>query len=41
VLAEFAAPAAKVHMCDKNGACRTSSVGELVPFMFHLKKQKT
>jgi len=38
VIAEFAPPAAKVHMCSKKGTCRTSSVGELVPFIFHLKK---
>ena len=38
VLAEFAAPAAGVHMCDAKGACRSTTVGELVPFTFHLKK---
>jgi len=40
VIAEFAAPAAKVHMSDKKGKCLTTTVGELVPFIFHLKKGK-
>ncbi len=40
VIAEFAKPEAKVHMCSENGACRTTTVGELVPFIFHLKKDK-
>jgi len=38
VIAEFAPPAARVHMCDRQGECRTASVAELVPFIFHLKK---
>ena len=40
VLAEFAPPAAKVHMCSRSGDCRTATVGELVPLIFHLKKGK-
>jgi cytidine deaminase len=40
VIAEFAAPAVKVHMANRKGACLTTSVGELVPFIFHLKKGK-
>ena len=40
VIAEFAPPSAMVHMCNKKGACRSASVGELVPFIFHLKKGK-
>jgi cytidine deaminase len=38
VIAEFAKPAVKVHMCNKKGECRTTTVAELVPFIFHLKK---
>jgi cytidine deaminase len=38
VLAEFAAPTARVHMCNAKGACRTTTVGELLPFVFRLKK---
>jgi cytidine deaminase len=38
VMAEFAAPPAVVHMCSRDGACRDTTVGELVPFIFHLKK---
>lgn len=38
VLAEFAAPEVRVHMCSARGACRTATVGELVPFIFRLKK---
>jgi cytidine deaminase len=38
VIAEFAPPAAKVHMCNREGACRQASVSELVPYIFHLKK---
>jgi cytidine deaminase len=38
VIAEFAQPPAVVHMCNREGACRVSTVGELVPFIFHLKK---
>jgi cytidine deaminase len=40
VIAEFAPPAAVVHMCNRKGACRSTSVGELLPFIFHLKKGK-
>ena len=40
VIAEFAAPAVKVHMANRKGACLTTSVGELVPFIFHLKTKK-
>jgi cytidine deaminase len=38
VMAEFAPPTAVVHMCNRSGACRETTVGELVPFVFHLKK---
>jgi cytidine deaminase len=38
VIAEFAPPAAKVHMCDREGGMRTATVAELVPFIFHLKE---
>lgn len=41
VIAEFAPPAAVVHMCDRKGACRSATVGELIPYMFHLKKGKS
>ncbi len=40
VIAEFAPPTAVVHMCNTKGACRSATVGELVPFIFHLKKGK-
>jgi len=40
VLAEFAPPQAKVHMCNRRGGIRTATVGELVPYIFHLKKKK-
>jgi cytidine deaminase len=40
VIAEFAAPGAKVHMCDRRGGCRTATVAELVPFIFRLKNKK-
>jgi cytidine deaminase len=40
VIAEFAAPAVKVHMANRQGACLTTTVGELVPFIFHLQKKK-
>jgi len=40
VLAEFASPSAMVHMCNTKGASFSTSVGELVPFIFHLKKGK-
>jgi cytidine deaminase len=38
VIAEFAKPQAIVHMCNRKGACHDTTVGELVPFIFHLKK---
>ena len=38
VIAEFAAPTVVVHMCDRAGVCRDTTVAELVPFIFHLKK---
>jgi cytidine deaminase len=38
VIAEFAKPQAAVHMCARGGACRDTTVAELVPFMFHLQK---
>ena len=38
VIAEFAQPPAVVHMCNREGVCRDTTVGELVPFIFHLKK---
>lgn len=40
VIAEFAAPQAKVHMGNGRGECRTATVGELLPFAFHLGKKK-
>jgi cytidine deaminase len=40
VLAEFAAPAARVHMCNRRGEWRTASVGELLPYIFHLKPKR-
>jgi len=40
VIAEFAAPTVKVHMANRKGACLTATVGELVPFIFHLKKKR-
>lgn len=40
VLAEFAAPEAKVHMCGEKGSCRTATVGELLPCAFHLRPEK-
>jgi cytidine deaminase len=38
VIAEFAPPAAVVHMCNRTGACRDATVSELIPFIFQLKK---
>jgi cytidine deaminase len=38
VIAEFAQPPAVVHMCSRDGDCRDTTVAELVPFIFHLKK---
>jgi cytidine deaminase len=38
VIAEFAAAPTAVHMCDRKGSCRDTTVAELVPFIFHLKK---
>jgi len=39
VLAEFAAPEAQVHMCNAKGTCRSTTVGELLPFIFHLHER--
>jgi cytidine deaminase len=38
VIAEFAQPPTVVHMCNREGECRDTTVAELVPFIFHLKK---
>lgn len=38
VIAEFASPATVVHMCNRSGDCLDTTVGELVPYIFHLKK---
>ncbi len=38
VMAEFAPPSAVVHMCDRSGVSRDTTVGELLPFVFHLEK---
>jgi cytidine deaminase len=38
VIAEFAPPSAVVHMCNRTGACRDTTVSELMPLVFHLKK---
>ncbi|MCU0237712.1 MAG: cytidine deaminase [Acidobacteria bacterium] len=40
VLAEFAAPATPVHMGNRKGALRSTTVGELLPFIFRLEKGK-
>ncbi len=40
VLAEFAEPGARVHMCQEKGECRSTTVGDLLPFLFRLKKGK-
>jgi cytidine deaminase, homotetrameric len=40
VLAEFAAPTARVHMCNAKGACLSTTVGELLPFIFHLQQER-
>jgi cytidine deaminase len=39
VIAEFAPPSAVVHMCNRTGACRDATLSELVPFIFHWKKE--
>jgi cytidine deaminase len=39
VIAEFAPPSAVVHMCNRTGASRETTVSELVPFIFRLKKE--
>jgi len=39
VMAEFAQPSAVVRMCDRTGAGRSVTVGELVPHLFRLKKR--
>lgn len=38
VIAEFASPQVVVHMCNRSGGGRDATVGELVPFLFHLEK---
>ena len=38
VIAEFAPPPTVVHMCNREGQSRDTTVAELVPFIFHLKK---
>ena len=38
VIAEFAPPPTVIHMCTGKGECRDTTVAELVPFIFHLKK---
>jgi len=38
VIAEFAQPQTLVHMCTREGKCQDTTVAELVPFIFHLKK---
>ena len=38
VIAEFAPLPTVVHMCNRAGAYRDTTVAELVPFIFHLKK---
>lgn len=40
VMAEFARPAAVVHMCDRTGAGRSVTVAELLPHVFRLKKKR-
>ena len=39
VIAEFAPPSAVVHMCNSTGSSRDAAVSELVPFIFHWKKE--
>jgi cytidine deaminase len=39
VMAEFAKPSVVVHMCDRSGAGRSTTVAELAPFIFRLKKR--
>ena len=41
VIAEFAQPSTVVHMCNHMGAFRKTTVSELVPFVYHLKKATT
>lgn len=38
VIAEFASPSTVVHMCNRQGQSRDTTVAELVPFIFHLNK---
>jgi cytidine deaminase len=38
VIAEFSQNDTPVHMCNKNGEIKTTSVGELIPFTFFLDK---
>jgi cytidine deaminase len=39
VIAEFAPPTAVVHMCNRSGVSRDATLAELVPFIFHFKKE--
>jgi cytidine deaminase len=39
VMAEFAAPDVVVHMCNRAGKRWDATVGELVPYIFYLKKR--
>jgi cytidine deaminase len=39
VIAEFTSPQVVVHMCDRAGTSRDTTVAELVPFIFRLKKE--
>jgi cytidine deaminase len=41
VLAEFAAPTAKVYMANRRGGLHATTIAELLPFIFRLKKGKT
>jgi cytidine deaminase len=41
VIAEFAQPEVVVHMGNSAGACRDTTVAELVPFLFNLKKESS
>jgi cytidine deaminase len=40
VIAEFASPTVVVHMCNRSGDSRDITVAELVPRIFHLKKDR-
>jgi cytidine deaminase len=41
VLAEFAAPSTVVHMGNRAGVCRDTTVADLVPFLFRLNKKSS